>query len=280
MPASKFAEPSKVFQTRVMWGRLSLLAAGLLFTVVRAEPTECQKCCSSGGDCSKAYKQTPGQCCGMMDGHAYCCPLATAKCWQCNTAYRCYSGMRPSPNVCVNSGGSAGAEPDWNLVPGRDYRNDPSTGSMGVILISVFFLTFAGATIAKSCQSRRASPLAAQQGIALAPVVYPQASVVQSKPGVPIQGESAIPVATGTVVGPAAQPVAGAVAGVGMYPGVHPGRSGYGGGTVAAGAGMGFLGGMMLGGMMSDHGGYGGGYGDGFDGSGGGDMGGDFAADM
>jgi hypothetical protein len=36
--------------------------------------TPCQQCCSPGGDCSKAFKGTPGKCCGALNGQAFCCP--------------------------------------------------------------------------------------------------------------------------------------------------------------------------------------------------------------
>ena len=99
----------------LMW-RLPCLLVGL--SAARAQPvlTPCQTCCAPGGDCLKAYKGTPGKCCGVVNGQAFCCPGVTfrgpssgdAKCYNCGTTYRCFTGF--SQNVCGNNqgGGSGG----------------------------------------------------------------------------------------------------------------------------------------------------------------------------
>ena len=37
---------------------------------IAAALTECQQCCSPGGDCSKASHGAPGVCCGQASAHA------------------------------------------------------------------------------------------------------------------------------------------------------------------------------------------------------------------
>lgn len=226
--------------------------------------TECQKCCAPGGDCSKAYKGNPGVCCGTPNGGpSYCCPAANAKCWNCGSEYRCYSGARPSSNIC--GGGSYG-------------HNDSLGTQTGLIstLVAVVCVVLIASAISQCVRARR-PPLATQQDIAMQPVQH--YGVPMAKPGVPMAGGqcAGMPVATGVPAGgcyPQAYPAAHG------YPQPYPVHAGYSGGTVAMGAGMGFLGGMMMGEMMADAGHGGGDYGGGGYGGGGGDMGGDFAADM
>ena len=54
---------------RVLWLILCATASGL-----NTGETPCQQCCAPGGDCSKAFKGTPGKCCGTLNGQAFCCP--------------------------------------------------------------------------------------------------------------------------------------------------------------------------------------------------------------
>ena len=64
------------------------------------EPTGCEKCCAPGGDCSHAFKGSPGKCCGIREGVSYCCPgeayrgyqSGDAKCYDCGEVYRCFVG--------------------------------------------------------------------------------------------------------------------------------------------------------------------------------------------
>jgi len=141
-------------------------------------------------------------------------------------------------------------------------------------MVSILCLSLIVFAVVQCMRARSSVPLAAQQGIAMQPV-QPVGAFPMAKPGQPVSQPCAgMPVAAGY---PAPQ----------CYPQAYPAyaqQQGYGGGTVAMGAGMGFLGGMMVGEMMSDaghHGGYGGDYGGGgYGGGGGGDYGGDFAADM
>ena len=77
-----------------------------VLAVTAAELTACQKCCQPGGDCSTAYKGTPGKCCGNSgSGQAFCCPgaLGGAKCYDCGgNGYRCFTGIA-ARNICGNS---------------------------------------------------------------------------------------------------------------------------------------------------------------------------------
>lgn len=130
-------------------------------------------------------------------------------------------------------------------------------------------------------RNRRQLPLHAQgasTGINMTQMTQ-MSPPIQGKPGQPMAPVPGMPMATAV---PGAQPM-------GCYPQAHPYphggypcQTGYSGGSVAMGAGMGFLGGMMVGEMMSHDGGhYGGDYGGGYGGGGGGgDFGGDFSADM
>jgi hypothetical protein len=125
---------------------------------------------------------------------------------------------------------------------------------------------------ASAWRRHRSHPFVTQNAVAIertpAGALYPSAV---HRNGMPAQG---VPVAQ-------AMPACGQQHHVivqGSYAG-HPGyydRGYHSGGSVAMGAGMGFLGGMMVGEMMSDSGDYGGG---GYGGGGGGGDGG-FAADM
>jgi hypothetical protein len=245
----------------------------LLIPALVAAQTQCQQCCAPGGDCSKAYKGGPGMCCGEVAGNSFCCPtrsndMGAAKCWACNNAFRCYAGSRPSPNICATEGGTNGINPSSSS---RRGMGNEGNDIVGIIIIIVSFLAIAMA-VSACARHRRQMPLTmTPQGTA-----GMQMQTVVGKPGQPMGAvQPGMPMGT-------AMPMQG-----GCYPAAYGGypHTGYGGGTVAASAGMGFLGGMMVGEMMSDHGhGYGGDYGGGGGGyggdMGGGDMGGDFSADM
>lgn len=226
--------------------------------------TECQKCCAPGGDCSKASHGNPGVCCGQVEGNSYCCPAVSAKCWACASSYRCYQDTRPASNICAHEGGGTGGQ----------FRSGSLDATSGVLLFSLMLLVCAA--VVYSRQRSRSVPLATQQGIAMAPVGHP-VGLPMAKPATLAAGTSTLPVAQ--AVPAQAMPAMG---GRPMYVGGPSGYGGYGGGSVAMGAGMGFLGGMMVGDMMADAGGhYGGGYGGDY--GGGGDFGGGdggFAADM
>ena len=176
-------------------------------------------------------------------------------CWLCSNAYRCYGGIRPPSNICGTDGGTSGVSREES----HQEQGVSETTSLLILFVSLLAI---GLAVSACIRHRRQLPLHAQgvQGM----------QMHTAQPGQPMPG---MPV--GTVVGcPPAQSG-------------YPVQSGYGGGTVAAGAGMGFLGGMMVSDMMMHHGGGygGGGYGDGGgggygDGGGGGGFGGDFSADM
>lgn len=220
--------------------------------------TGCQTCCSPGGSCAQAHSGSlPGQCCGSVGGNSYCCPIQQgglhAKCWPCASEYRCYTGARPSPNICVMSGGNVGGSRYPSSHYGSHSQADPAA-TMFIVLIGIIIL--GGACYA--CAQTSRVPLAMQQEM----VVMPGGV----KPGVGVPVAMAQPACCG---GPAM------CAGPAMYPAGYPG--GYGGGIGPGMAGgMGFLGGMMVGEALADHGHYGGGYGGGGygDGCGGGEFGG------
>eukprot|EP00966_Prymnesium_polylepis_P273334 6314765-Prymnesium_polylepis.1 len=74
-------------------------AAGLISLLLRtaAAQSGCETCCSSGGSCAFAYKQTPGLCCGRLDATSMCCPM-NAKCFRCkNGFFRCFSASSYEP---------------------------------------------------------------------------------------------------------------------------------------------------------------------------------------
>ena len=211
----------------------------------------CQKCCSPGGDCSAAYHSEQGKCCGTVANNEYCCPT-TANCWPCRSSYRCFTGIRPSSNICAMEGGDS---------------HDNATGITFAVLLLVVLLF---CVCSCAWQHHRRHPFVTQNAVVVemtSASLYPSAV---HRNGMPAQG---VPVAQ-------AMPACGQQHHVivqGSYAG-HPGyydRGYHSSGSVALGAGMGFLGGMMVGEMMSDSGDYGGG---GYGGGGGGDGG--FAADM
>ena len=104
--------------------------------------TPCQQCCAPGGDCSKAYKGTPGKCCGEIGGQSFCCPGVSyrgptsgdAKCYNCGSAYRCFSSATAG-NVC------GVASPTWRHY--RGFRGEYSyegNGGLGVVFIGILFV--------------------------------------------------------------------------------------------------------------------------------------------
>ena len=192
-------------------------------SATRAEDTKpvltpCQACCAPGGDCSKAYKGTAGKCCGVVQGQAFCCPGVTfrgpssgdAKCYNCGTTYRCFTGFS-SQDVCGNSNGGGGGS--WS----RSQMRERHSGQAGQD--SMFFmllLGFVAVVLVLNCSRSREMHYEGK------PVAY----------GVPASGQP-------MMAGGYGQPVMGGPVMGGGYGG------GYGGGSVAAGAGMGFLGGMV-----------------------------------
>ena len=180
--------------------------------------TPCQACCAPGGDCSKAYKGTAGKCCGIVQGQAFCCPGVTfrgpssgdAKCYNCGTTYRCFTGFS-SQNVCGNSNGGGGGS--WSRSQMRErHSGQAGQGSMFFMLL----LGFVAVVLVLNCSRSREMHYEGK------PVAY----------GVPASGQP-------MMAGGYGQPVMGGPVMGGGYGG------GYGGGSVAAGAGMGFLGGMV-----------------------------------
>ena len=154
---------------------LKLCALFFVAVACQTNRTECQKCSEPGGDCSKAYHGEPGVHCGDLQGSPFCCPSPTtgAKCWACKNEYRCYTGSRPSPNICANSGGTLGVNPTPH---GEDGGASP--------MVTLFILVVAGFAISiavGACmRSRRQMPLHAQGA---APGISMQQMPVQAKPG-------------------------------------------------------------------------------------------------
>jgi len=264
-------------------GCRSMVASGLglLVVVTRAEPakaepanlTPCQKCCQPGGDCSGAYKNTPGKCCGTVNGQAFCCPgvIDGAKCYNCGSAYRCYSGIT-SRNICGGGTPSGGASHHHHANPHHHHYSGESEGSSTTGLMLMLGI---GAVLAFIFCTRRQHDHH---------VEYPAYNTMMP------QGK---PVAYGAPVsGYAPQGAYGAPMMHSGMPGYgYGGGGGYSGTAVAGSAAAGFLGGMLVNEAMSHHGhhhsdsDYGGGYSSGGDygGGGGSDFGGGgdsgFAAD-
>ena len=220
--------------------------------------TPCQACCAPGGDCSKSYKGTAGKCCGIVQGQAFCCPGVTfrgpssgdAKCYNCGTTYRCFTGFS-SQNVCGNSNGGGGS---WSRSQMRERQSGQSSDSMFFMLL----LGFVAVVLVLNCSRSRETHYEGK------PVAY----------GVPAVGHGQ-PVMGGPVMG----------GGYGGYGGGYGGGSvaagagmGFLGGMVVSDmmhhSGGGHHGGDYGGG---DYGGGGGDYGGGGGGFGGGDSG--FSAD-
>lgn len=63
--------------------------------LVAGAHADCTDCCRAGGSCARAYKQSPGVCCG--GGYPQCCP-AGHRCGTCNYAtYRCFAPHERAP---------------------------------------------------------------------------------------------------------------------------------------------------------------------------------------
>mmetsp|Transcript_9872 Transcript_9872/g.24429 ORF Transcript_9872/g.24429 Transcript_9872/m.24429 type:complete len:235 (+) Transcript_9872:17-721(+) len=226
---------------------MALYLAGL----VSAE-TACQQCCQPGGDCSTAFKGDPGTCCGSVNMQSFCCPHFStgAKCYRCNMGYRCYHGVAPSRDICVDAGGSVS----------RSHGGESGGGDLVTLLIVLASTAIIFAAVHSCIRHRHARPLMSQHAAAVELPVAKPVMAGQAMPAGSVQ--QATPIGY-----PSAYPTA--------YPAAYPASYGTScGGNVAMGAGMGFLGGMVLSDMMS-HSHYGGG---GDYGGGGGDGG--FAADM
>ena len=110
----------------------------LLAAATAAAETPCQQCCAPGGDCSKAYKGTPGKCCGTENGQAYCCPglsyragSGDAKCYKCEgAAYRCYTGS--SRSIC---GSAHRTSNDWARYRVHRQEQLDDRSSVGVMVL-------------------------------------------------------------------------------------------------------------------------------------------------
>jgi len=242
----------------------------LLFSAATADSstlTPCQRCCQPGGDCSAAYKNTPGKCCGTANGQAFCCPgmIDGAKCYNCGSAYRCYTGLT-SRNIC----GSSAIGPSshhHHSSPHHHYSEQGEQSSMGLVLMIGIGIVLGAIFCARRQHDYHAESPAYN-------TMMPQGK----------------PMAYGAPVGGyAPQGVYAPQMMHGGMPGYGYGGGGYSGTAVAGSAAAGFLGGMLVNEAMSHHGGhdhhhyggsdYGSGYSSGGDygGGGGGDSG--FAAD-
>lgn len=223
--------------------------------------TPCQRCCAPGGDCSKAFKGMPGKCCGVANGQAFCCPgmMDGAKCYNCGSSYRCYTGLS-SHNIC-GSGGGGGVPHHHHSAPHHHpyYKDQPEQSSMGSMLM-IGILVFLAVIFCARRQHDHFEPVYGQMPHGK-PIAY---GAPMQQPYPPQQG------------GMMMQPYGG---GGMMMPGYG---GGYSGTAVAGSAAAGFVGGMLLSDAMSSHhhgGGHyadygGGGYSGGGDYGGGGDFGG------
>ena len=240
-------------------------------------PAPLRRCAAPGGDCSKAFKGEKGTYCGSKGSVAYCCPdfLTGAKCWECENAYRCYTGARPSNQICASEGGNAGGG-GGGAGMGISKENETILElCMLALLIAVFCAVMACVRARRAGQSLISrTQRSDEHGVAMGslPVAKPVGAPTHAVEGMPTA--QAYPArAVGCPVGAGAYPHPG-----GCYP--HGGGMGA-GGNMAMGGAMGFLGGMMVADMMHGPrcggGDLGGGGGGGF---GGGDVGGDFAADI
>ena len=278
--------------------------------------TPCQRCCAPGGDCSKAFKGMPGKCCGVANGQAFCCPgmMDGAKCYNCGSSYRCYTGLS-SHNIC-GSGGGGGVPHHHHSAPHHHpyYKDQPEQSSMGSMLM-IGILVFLAVIFCARRQHDHFEPVYGQM-----PHGKPIAYGVRCPPA---QGATAFPQAAALLPcshgpephhrprlsdpwpyfpprvihpccnafapqAPMQQPYPPQQGGMMMQPYGGGGMMmpGYGGGysgtAVAGSAAAGFVGGMLLSDAMSSHhhgGGHyadygGGGYSGGGDYGGGGDFGG------
>ena len=111
----------------------AVLALGEVSTVspVSTGLTPCQQCCAPGGDCTKAFKGGAGKCCGTLNGQAFCCPggydNGQAKCYQCATSYRCFTGAA-SLNICGPSSPMRHTQPRYY----SNYRHELKKTPTGV----------------------------------------------------------------------------------------------------------------------------------------------------
>ena len=105
------------------------------------EPTGCEKCCAPGGDCSHAFKGSPGKCCGIREGVSYCCPgeayrgyqSGDAKCYDCGGSYRCYMGVA-SRNIC-----GPAAPPRPHLHRSSSPRSDDGWWLLVLLAVALFW---------------------------------------------------------------------------------------------------------------------------------------------
>ena len=182
----------------------------------RAVQTPCQRCCAPGGDCSQAFKGTPGQCCGVLEGQAFCCPSEAAKgakCYNCGSTYRCYTGLS-SRNIC-------GASRREHHLPHRHLHPRSSEHTQqGVLVICAVALVLALIFCAR------------RQG----DVEY-------------------VPVQQGGMVTPMGKPMGYGAPGGTPYAvgGYGPVGGGYSGCAVAGSAAAGFVGGMLVSDALSHH---------------------------
>ena len=197
-----------------------LATAGLATATAVALPqlTPCQQCCSPGGTCEKAYKGTPGKCCGTVGGQAFCCPGSVAnpalgaKCYNCGDSYRCFSGFA-SRNICGPNSAvtAANMQPRGRLPPPEfGYGSRSQQDFTGTLV----FMAIVGVFLVLFCTRRQAD-------------TFGPGAVAYGQPG--------------AMQVPVGQPMP--MAPVGHYP---VGYGGYGGMSVAGSAATGFLGGMLV----------------------------------
>jgi hypothetical protein len=97
--------------------------------------TPCQQCCSPSGDCSLAYHQSAGFCCGTQGSVSYCCPgpMHQIMCVKCNIGYQCArSGSAHTQHdlnrICDGHGGAPGGSSSGSGFrprgPGSSQTND------------------------------------------------------------------------------------------------------------------------------------------------------------
>jgi len=98
---------------------------------------------------STAYKGTPGKCCGVIHGQAFCCPGAGgegaggAKCYNCGETHRCYVGF-PAANICGGGGGGAPVlhRSHRQRLPEGGGGSSESDGFRQMLLAGFLFLIF------------------------------------------------------------------------------------------------------------------------------------------
>ena len=210
----------------------------------------CEECCSPGGSCDHAFKQSPGICCGVEESTSMCCPT-TANCFRCVSGmYRCYAQhAEPSCAIC---GAAGDPRPQCSASHGGGGGGSGGMllGGFALVLLCCFCCSrmrgpdpsdyYPAAVPAPGAYNQQAAPYYQQAG------PYPTGGIPEGLPVAP-EGQPPGYGAPGYYGAPppAAPPGYG-------YPGggypqqpyeVH--QEGYSGGAVAASAGAGFIGGIL-----------------------------------